>query len=118
MGLLVVGGCGSGPAPVRLTVADQGRVVALAMGRRAVVKLNSLWASQPISGRAVRAVALPQLTFAKKGCPSLVGCGTVALTVEAVARGRSVIVARRGICGELFRCPPSERLFALTVVVR
>jgi hypothetical protein len=103
---------------VKLTQADQGRTVALALGRRAVVRIDDpQWAFGSVTGVAVRALAPPKLVFVHKGCKKLPGCGYVTLTVRAVARGRSVIVARRGSCGELFRCPPSKRKFSVTVVV-
>lgn len=117
-------GCGSGdkPAakpPVKLSQADQGRVITLARGRRAVVRLDQPeWAFQPVTGGAVRAVASPQLVFVHKGCKRFPACGYVTLTVRAVARGRSTITALRGSCGELFRCPPSKRKFSVTVVVQ
>jgi hypothetical protein len=104
---------------LKLTQADQGRVVELALGARAVVRLDQPeWAFQPVSGGAVRAVAPPELVFVHKGCKRLPGCGYVTLTVKAVARGRSTIVALRGSCGEDVRCPPGKRKFSLTVVVR
>jgi hypothetical protein len=124
LAVVVPAACGSGdkPAgqpPVRLGQADQGRVVTLARGRRAVVRVDDpQWAFQPVAGGAVRTVAPPQLVFVHKGCNKLPACGYVALTVQAVARGRSVIVALRGSCGELFRCPPAKRKFSLTIVVR
>jgi hypothetical protein len=124
LGVVAPAACGSGdkPAsqpPVRLGQADQGRSVTLRLGRRAVVRLDQpQWAFQPVSGGAVRAVGPPQLVFVHKGCRTLPGCGYVTLTVKAVARGRSAIVALRGSCGELFRCPPSKRKFSLTIVVQ
>jgi hypothetical protein len=118
--VLVLTACGSGmKSPEKLTQADQGRVVSLGVGQRAVVRLDDpQWAFQPVAGPAVRAVAAPQLVFVHRGCKKLPACGYVALTVRAVAPGRSVIVALRGSCGELFRCPPSKRKFSLTIVVR
>ena len=117
---IVAAGCGAGsPAPVRFSQADQGRVVSVAAGRRAVVRLDQpVWAFQPIVGSAVRALGPERVAFYVKDCPSLTGCGSVSLVVRAVVRGRAVIVARRGSCGELFRCPPAQRTFTLTVVVR
>jgi hypothetical protein len=66
----------------------------------------------------VRALAAPKLVFVHKGCQRLPACGYVTLTVKAVARGRSGIVAVRGSCGEDVRCPPAKRKFSLTIVVR
>ncbi len=120
VGLTGCGGSGTkSRPPVTLTQADQGRVVTLGLGRQAVVRLDQPeWAFQPLVGRAVRAVARPQLVFVHKGCKTLPACGYVTLTVKAVARGRSAVVALRGICGEDVRCPPSKRKFSLTVVVQ
>ena len=119
--VMVLTACGSEGSrpPLKLSQADQGRVVKLAPGQRAVVRLNQPeWAFAPVSGRAVRAVQPARLVFVHKGCKALPACGYVTLTVKALARGRSAIVATRGICGEDFRCPPSQRKFALTVVVQ
>jgi hypothetical protein len=114
---LLVGGCG-GSSPLRLTYADNGRVETLAVGGRAVVRLDQPeWGFLPVTGKAVRAEGDPRLVFVTKGCKMLPGCGYVSLTVKAVAPGRSVITAARGLCGELFRCPPAKRRFAVTVVV-
>jgi hypothetical protein len=118
---LVPTACGSskGDRTVKLTQADQGRVVKLELGRRAEVRLDKPeWAFGPVSGGAVRAVAPAKLVFVHKGCKTLPACGYVTLTVKAVARGRSAIVAMRGICGEDIRCPPSERKYSLTIVVQ
>jgi hypothetical protein len=113
------GGDSAARSPVRLGQADQGRAVKLSLGRRAVVRLDQpQWAFQPVSGGAVRTLAAPTLVFVHKGCKTLPGCGYVTLTVKAVARGRSTIVALRGSCGELFRCPESKRKFSLTIVVQ
>jgi hypothetical protein len=113
------GGNSAGKQPVRLGQADQGRTVTLGLGRRAVVRLDQpQWAFQPVSGGAVRALGAGQLVFVHKGCKMFPACGYVTLTVKAVARGRSTIVALRGICGELFRCPPSKRKFSLKIVVQ
>lgn len=120
LAVVILTACGSGGSrpPVKLTQADQGRVVKLALGRRAEVRLDQPeWAFGPVTGGAVRAVAAPKLVFVHKGCKTLPACGYVTLTVKAVARGRSAIVAARGICGEDVRCPPSKRKFSLTIVV-
>jgi hypothetical protein len=118
VGLVVPAACGSGSKPtVRLGQADQGRTITLGLGRQAVVRLDQpQWAFQPVAGGAVRALGAPKLVFVNTGCKRVSGCGYVTLTVKAVARGRSTIVALRGLCGELFRCPPSKREFSLTIL--
>lgn len=106
------------PAPAKFTYADNGRHVTLALGRRAVVTLQTLnWTFQPITGSAVRATGPQRLVYVTKGCNAPNGCGSVQLTVEAVARGRSVVAAERRSCGEAARCPPDLRKFAVTVIV-
>lgn len=129
---LVLAGCGGAsaakqpPAPrprpqplVRtFTYAENGRVVTLAIGRRAVVKLPTLnWTFQSITGYAVRAVGPQRLVYVTKGCNAPNGCGSVQLAIEGVARGRSVIGAERGSCGEASRCPPDLRKYSVKVVV-
>ena len=105
--------------PVRFTQADQGRVLTLGLGRRAVVRLDKPeWAFRAVSGRSVRALGPGRLVLQVKGCRTLPACGYVTLPIQAVARGRSVIVATRGICGEDYRCPPSQRTLTLTIAVR
>jgi hypothetical protein len=118
----VLAGCGGTaakpPRPRTFTYADNGHTVTLATGRRAVIKLDTLnWTFQPIAGAAVRAVGPQRLTYGTKGCNAPNGCGYVQLTVDAVARGQSVVSAERGSCGEAARCPPDRRKFAATVVV-
>ena len=117
--LVAPAACGSGSKPpVRLGQADKGGTVGLAVGRAAVVRLDQpQWAFQPVSGGAVRAVGEPKLVFVHKECKRVSGCGYVTLTVKA-ARGHSTIVALRGSCGELARCPPAERTFSVTIVVQ
>jgi hypothetical protein len=119
-------GCGGSAAkhPARplpaqtFTYADNGRVVKLAVGRRALIKLDTLnWYIDPVSGRALRAVGPQRRVQIFKGCAAPNGCGYVELTVDAVAPGRGVIHAQRGLCGELFICPRNLRKFALTVIV-
>ena len=118
--MLALAGCGSSAKPPStFTLADNGRVVTLATGDQAVIKLQTLnWGFQPIVGTAVKAVGNQQLVRVKKGCTAPEGCGYVALTVKAVAHGRSTITASRGLCGEDFRCPPDQRNYTIGVVVR
>lgn len=118
MPVMLLTACG-GAKPVQFTQADQGRAVTLGLGRRAVVRLDEPeWGFHPVSGRAVRALGSDQLKLVVKGCKTLPACGYVALPIQAVARGRSTIVAERGICGEDYRCPPSQRIWSMTIVVR
>lgn len=118
--MVAVAGCGSSAKPPSMfTLADNGRVVNLALGKRAVIKLETLdWGFHPIAGQAVRAEGPQQLVRVKSGCTAPQGCGSVVLTVKAVARGRSTISASRGLCGEDFRCPPDQRNYTIGVVVR
>jgi hypothetical protein len=106
------------PAPATVTYADNGQTVRLAVGRRALFKLVTLaWTFKPIAGSAVRASGAQRLVYVTKGCTAPNGCGYVELTVDAVARGRSVVAAERGSCGEAERCAPNRRKFAVTVIV-
>ncbi|MBV8787217.1 MAG: hypothetical protein JOZ00_11060 [Mycobacterium sp.] len=125
---VVLAGCGGSaakprsahrPAPAQtFTYADNGRTVTLGVGRRALVKLDTLdWYIDAVSGSALRAVGPQRSVHILKGCGAPQGCGYMELTVDAVAPGRSVVRAQRGLCGELFICPRKLRKFALTVVV-
>ena len=88
---------GSRP-PLKLSQADQGRVVKLAPGQRAVVRLNQPeWAFAP--SRAERSARCNRhdscsSTRAARPCRR---AADVTLTVKALARRRSAIVATRGI---------------------
>ncbi len=116
---LLLAGCGGTAArpPQTFTYADNGRTVTLAVGDRALVKLDTLnWTFAPASGSAVRATGPQRLEYVTKGCNAPDGCGDTELTVRAVARGRSIIVAQRLSCGEAARCPPNQRKFSLVVV--
>jgi hypothetical protein len=118
--LFALAGCGGSATPMTqtFTYADRGRVVTLAMGRRATVRLDTPnWTFDPISGGAVRAVGPQRLVYVTKRCGAVNGCGYVELTIETVARGRSVVGAHRMTCGEAFRCPPDLRKFAVSVIV-
>jgi hypothetical protein len=119
-GLASCGGHGKTPAaPKKLTLADNGRVVNLALGQQAVVSLDTLaWTFHVVVGSAVRAAGPQERVRQTRGCTAPNGCGTVMLTVKAVARGRSEVIATRGTCGEAARCPPAERTYTLALVVR
>ena len=124
LGLAACGGAAAKPSaprpqpPQTFTYADNGRTVTLAVGRRAVVKLDTLnWHIDPVTGQALRPVGPPRTVRITKGCASDTGCGYIEQTVDAVAPGRGVVRGQRGLCGELFICPRNLRKFSLTVTV-
>jgi hypothetical protein len=116
--LLALAACGSTEPARTFTLADGGHVVTLKRGQQAVVKLETLeWTFHPPLGGAVRELGPERLVFLKS-CSYLAGCGSVALTIGAVERGRSTIIATRRSCGEDARCLPDQMVYTLGIVVR
>jgi hypothetical protein len=54
----------------------------------------------------------------RKECLPGMGCGTAGASFTARRPGTAQIRASRVSCGEAMACPPEQRLFVVTVVVR
>lgn len=54
----------------------------------------------------------------REECLPGMGCGTIGASFTARQRGTARITASRVSCGEAMACPPEQRLFVVTVVVR
>jgi hypothetical protein len=96
-----------------------GRVVRLRRGQTAVVRLDfqfGIWGFHT-SGAAVRQQGSPRIVYQTAGCLAARACGSVRLTLKAVATGKGAVSATRRICGEDYICGPKDRTFSVTFTV-
>lgn len=109
---------GGQPSTVALRQADEGRRVSVATHSTLVVRLdNTYWQFQPPSSTHV--LRLLGVTVHRDAHAVLgSGRGTVVARYRAVAPGQAVLAATRRICGEALACPPGQRTYRVTVVVR
>jgi len=102
-----------------LSEAANGTTVSATIGEAIRLELHSTYwhlngssdtgVLQPLDGTTV----LPS-----PGCVPGAGCGSVTAVYRAVAGGRTELTASRTSCGEALACSPSQRTFAVAVVVR
>lgn len=104
--------------PAVLTAHDSGHRVAVSVGARVSVRLDSTYwhfAALPAGAplRALPVVVTPRQT----GCVVGEGCGTVTAPFVAVRPGQVAVTARRTSCGEAMRCTGAAGVFRVQVVV-
>ncbi len=108
----------SAATSVTVTDDDKGRTVTIAKGGRLTVVLGSLyWTFEGSSAPSVLRPSGQPVIKPGSGCPPGGGCGTVALSFDAVAAGRSEVTASRSSCGEARSCTGDQGAFRITVVV-
>ncbi|HEV3053625.1 MAG TPA: hypothetical protein VGX45_03145 [Solirubrobacteraceae bacterium] len=120
--------CAAVAAPVALSAASPTRklsdtslhqTVHVSKGTELVVTLHSTyWTFNAPGGRVLTALGSPQVSPAPIGmCVPGQGCGTVTERYRAVKDGTGTINASRTTCGEALLCAPSQRTYAVRVVV-
>ena len=102
---------------VTATNAANGKSLALRVGDRLKVTLNSTyWKFGPAPGHVVNHAAGPQVA-PDPSCVPGGGCGTVTESFVAVGVGTAHITASRTSCGEAMACTPAQAAFSVTVIV-
>jgi hypothetical protein len=101
---------------------DNGRTVRVSRGSVITVTLQgTYWSFGAPTGHVLAETAAPSTTPATPGAGGCVpgACGgAVTAFYAAVARGAALIHASRVTCGEALRCAPSQRRFAVRIIVR
>jgi hypothetical protein len=116
------GGPSSSPSPaghvLLVTDAQDRRTVTARVGDVVRVQLGSTyWRFDAVTGPVLRPAGAPAFAPGPSCVPGG-GCGTITQTYRARATGTAHVTASRTTCGEALRCAPSQRSYAVTVVVR
>lgn len=101
-----------------LTDDDNARVISVHVGDTFPVVLHSTYWSPPVAAdQLVLSVATPVIEPQLNGCVPGQGCGTVTVTVTAIAPGRSLLTAHRDTCGEAMACAPDQQNWQISITV-
>lgn len=109
----------SGAADRSLGAAANGQTVNVTVGAHVTVEVPTTnWTFLPSRNPHVLRQSPEVVRNGPVTCRSLGDCGSVTLTVRAIATGRATVRASREKCGELIRCTGAHGRFAVTVLVR
>jgi hypothetical protein len=108
-------------APIQVSESANGSTINVRSGQLIELTLHSTyWGIDGSSDDSVVAPARPaSVAPAAPGkCLPGFGCGEVRASFEAKHPGTARVSASRTLCGEMFACPPEDRSFSVTVIVR
>lgn len=108
----------TGLPAISITDRDNGRTLRTTVGQVVTIRLRrTTWTFDKVADVTIlRPLGAPVVRRGR--CAPGVGCGSVTLSVRAIAPGTAQVSASRRICGEVLLCRPEQRRFQVVIQVR